>query len=91
MLQERNESVKTMKRLRRKCVGGAIMLLALTGLAFNSGCNEEEALQIFRDTATENLQSGVKTIMDGVIDGLFAIVQANSDSTSDSTTDTTSE
>jgi hypothetical protein len=65
------------------CVWCAILALMGTTLTLNTGCDEEAALLAFRDAATSDLESGVKSIMDGLIEGIFAAVDPGS------TTDTT--
>ena len=68
------------------CVWCAIVALFGTTLTLNTGCDEEAALLAFRDAATSDLETGVKSIMDGIIEGLFAAVDP--DTTDTTTTDT---
>lgn len=89
MLQGKNHTEHSMKRTRKTCLSGAMVILAIFALTFGTACNEEEALKTFRDAASESLQSGIKTITDGIIDGLFAVFQSNTDTTSGDTTTTT--
>jgi hypothetical protein len=86
MMQERNHSVGAMNRSRKTYLSGAIVILAVLGLTFGPGCNEEEALTTFRDAATSSMQDGFKTIMNGFIDGLFAVLESNTTADPNSTT-----
>ena len=87
MMQGRKKSVHGMCRLRKKCLGCSSIALAILGLTVGTGCNEEEALRTFRDAAASSIQSGVKTIADGIIDGLFAVFQSGTDSAEDTSTE----
>ena len=86
MMQGLNEPVRTMIRLRKKCLGGASVILALLGLTLGTGCNEEEALTTFRNAASDSVLEGLKTISNGFFDGLFAVIEAGNDGTADTTT-----
>ena len=43
-------------------------------LVVGSACDEEEAFRAFRTAASDSMQEGVNDIMDGVVDGLFAVM-----------------
>jgi hypothetical protein len=62
----------------------AVLALAATGLVANVGCDEEEAGRAFRDAATSNLQSGLKSMLDGIVDGMFAVFDLGTDQSSTS-------
>ncbi len=47
--------------------------LALLGLTLLAGCDSEMAKE-FREVASPSLQSGISSILDGVVDGVFAVV-----------------
>jgi len=67
------------KTKRRFCAHGARIGLAFAALGFCLGCNEDEALRMFRDTAASNIQQGIGSILDGVLEGVFAVVQMGDD------------
>ena len=71
---------------RKMYVRGAFLALAALSLLMGTGCDRDEALTVFRDAAGTNLESGVQSIMDGVIEGLFAAFDIGTDSTSTTTT-----
>lgn len=70
---------------------------ALVGLALVAlpGCNEDEAWTAFRGAASSSLQSGVNAILQGIVDGAFAVFDLGADdsggSTEGSTTPTTTD
>ena len=73
------------RRISKATVTG----LALLGLTLGTGCDSEMAKE-FREVATPSLQSGVSSILNGVVDGLFAVVDPDtSESDSGGTTPTT--
>jgi len=60
------------------------------------GCIDSDSLQAFRDAASSSLQTGLKAIFDGLIEGAFAALQpeasqsSSSSSTSSSSSSTSS-
>ena len=57
-------------RTRLGCAGFAL----LAGLAVGSvGCGEDVSLADFRTAAASSLESGVKSILDGLVEGFFAV------------------
>lgn len=67
----------------------ATLALAGAALVMGTACDEEAAGRAFRDAASASLQSGMKNIMDGVIDGMFAIFElGDSEGDTSSTTGT---
>jgi uracil-DNA glycosylase len=66
-------------RKRSICAWGARIALVVATLGLCPGCNEDEALQVFRDSAAENLKQGLSTIVDGILEGTFAVVQMGDD------------
>ncbi|MBN2448360.1 MAG: hypothetical protein JXO22_16655 [Phycisphaerae bacterium] len=74
-------------RSRRLCA----TMVMLAALAFPTllatGCDTEESLQAFRDNAATSVEDGVKSILDGLVDGFFAaVIPADSGLTADDTT-----
>lgn len=62
----------------------AILALSAGLLATGTACNDDEALAAFREAASSNLQTGVNSLMDGVVDGLFAAMNLGTDQSSTS-------
>jgi hypothetical protein len=50
------------------------LALVAFSLVFGTACDEEELFRTFRSTASTSMQSGVNSIVDGVVDGLFAML-----------------
>jgi hypothetical protein len=73
------------RSIRLRC---AVLALAAFSLVLGTGCDEEELFAIFRSAAGDSIQTGVNSIMDGVVDGLFAIFEQGTDDTTDTTTTT---
>ena len=71
--------MSTSKTKRRICAQGARIGLAFAALGFCVGCDDEAALKMFRDTAASNIQQGIGSILDGVLEGVFAVVQRGDD------------
>jgi len=70
----------------------AMLAPGLMLLCLGTACDEEAAGRAFRDAAASSVQTGLKSISDGIIDGLFAVVQLGDDgetSGDSSTTETT--
>jgi hypothetical protein len=82
--------MSTSKTMRRICARGARLGLACAALGFCVGCDDEAALKMFRDTAATNIQQGINSILDGIVDGVFAVVQMGDDAATqeEQTTDT---
>jgi len=59
---------------RSNRVGCAILALMVVILVIGTACDEEEAFRSFRSAASDSMQAGVNDIMDGVVDGLFAVI-----------------
>jgi hypothetical protein len=55
------------------------LALAVATLPMSTGCDEEEAGRAFRDAASSELRSGLKSIMDAVIDGMFAVFELSAE------------
>jgi len=64
---------------RSICAWGAGLALIVVSLGVCPGCNEDEAMQVFRDSAADSLKTGISTIFDGLLDGTFAVVQMGDD------------
>jgi hypothetical protein len=73
---------------RSNGVRGAILALAAVSLLLGTACDEEEAFRTFRSTASDSIQSGVNSIVDGLVDGLFAVFEQGTDESSTTTTTT---
>ena len=52
---------------------GAVLALSTLGLAFTTGCSDT-VIQQFRSAAADQLQTGLQSIMTGVISGIFNVV-----------------
>jgi hypothetical protein len=63
-------------------VRGAILTLGAASLVLGTACDEEEAFRTFRSTASASIQDGVNSIVDGVVDGMFAIMEQGTDGSS---------
>jgi hypothetical protein len=72
MNQAREKAATGLTLSRRYCLWCVTMALAALALLVGTGCDEDAAARAFRDAASTNLQAGVNSIMDGVVDGLFA-------------------
>jgi hypothetical protein len=86
MIQPRNKAPSGPFHSRRSRSWCAIVALATATLLGGTACDEEAAGRAFRDAAATSLESGVKSIMDGVIEGLFAAFDIGTDQASDDTT-----
>ncbi len=75
MNQGRDNSASGLSRSRSVRVRCAILALAAVSLVLGTACDEEEALRAFRSAASSSMQSGVSSIMDGFVDGLFAVFE----------------
>lgn len=69
----------------------ATVALLTALLVTAAGCDEEEAGRTFRDVASSSIQAGVNDIMDGMVDGLFAVLQLGTDQDAASSTTTSTE
>ena len=61
-------STKTKRWIQRTLLAAA----ALTGMTFDASCSA--AWKIFRSEASQDIGTGVKSILDGIVDGLVAVV-----------------
>jgi len=59
--------------------------LGIAALASQAGCIPYSGTQ-FRETAIPSLQTGVTSIMNGLIDGIFAAIEVEPETSSGSTT-----
>jgi hypothetical protein len=64
------------RSVRRRC---AVLALVACSLVLGTACDEEELFAAFRGAASDSIQSGVNSIMDGVVDGLFAMFEQGSE------------
>ena len=64
--------------LRKHLAGGLLAMVVLFG---GTGLNcSSETYSVFRETATSEIGDGVKTIVNGILDGIIAAL-SNSDDT----------
>ena len=82
-------SANSSNRSRTVCMRCAFLTLAVLGLMFGTACDEEEAFRAFREASSTSVQTGMNSIADGFIDGLFAVFDQGIAQTADSTSDTT--
>jgi len=61
------------KRLAREVMRWALMLGGGT-LVAGTPCDGKMGLE-FRNAATSSIQTGVQTILAGVVDGIFAVIE----------------
>ncbi len=73
-------------RLRRS-VGLGLLLSAILLGATGLSC-DDDAAAVFREEATSAIGAGVKTIVNGILDGLIAAVEAAGDGGSSTSTST---
>lgn len=57
---------------RRFRTAGAVAALLVLPVVFGAGCGDK-ADEKFRDAAFDSVESGIKSILDGIISGVFAI------------------
>jgi hypothetical protein len=91
MIQGRNQVTAPRQTPRGKYTWCAILALLVATLAFGTGCDEEAAGRAFRDAASGSFQSGLQSIVNGVIDGMFAAFELGADDTSSSSSSSTTE
>ncbi|MBL8879687.1 MAG: hypothetical protein JNG88_11260 [Phycisphaerales bacterium] len=72
------ESAKSTRKNRRCSAIAALVVAA----GMSAGCNESST-NTFRTTAADYLETGLNAIADGLIAGLFAVVDQSSDTTGD--------
>lgn len=86
MIQRKTQSVSNTTFQRNWLQYGAVLALSGVLLFGAVGCDEEAAAQAFRSTASSSLQSGVNSIMDGIVDGLFAAFELTEADSADADT-----
>jgi hypothetical protein len=59
-------------------VAGAILALLALSVTLAAGCDEEVQKE-FRGAAVGSIETGMKALMDGILDGLFAVAEPNAD------------
>lgn len=82
-----DRNLHSCRRAARGVVGALALGLILVGTP-GLGC-DSAASTTFRETATSAIGSGVKTIMNGVLDGIIAAVEDAGDSSANDDTTTT--
>lgn len=79
-----------LSRISRKIgASGAGIAVAVLTIGLCLGCEEVEAARLFRQTAASNLERGVGLIVDGLLDGAFAVLESGDDPTPSTGTTTT--
>jgi len=68
---------------------GLLSVLLGTVAVGTTACDEEVS-QEFRSAASEDLASGIKTILDAIVDGIFAVVQPDEASSGSSSSSSSS-
>ncbi len=63
---------------RRNC----FILIAGLALSVMGVSCDGDAAAVFRQTATSSIGAGIKTILDGIVDGVVAAVETRGDGTS---------
>jgi hypothetical protein len=84
MIQGRGKAVGNRPISRSRGARCAILALLAGILLVGTACDEDAAVRAFRDAAGGSLQTGVGSIMDGVVDGLFAMLEIGDDQQSSS-------
>ena len=69
-------------RPSRTC--GAILALIALPLAFTAGCGDEVSKE-FREAALGSIETGMNAVVDGLLDGFFAVAEPDSTSTDSGT------
>lgn len=64
---------------RKSGLRSAALALTLAAGLFCTACDQEAAGRAFRDAATTGLQTGITSILTGMVDGAFAVFQLNAD------------
>jgi len=75
--------------MRRAVTGLLLLLLFLPGVSLNTGC-DDDVMREFRQAVSPDVATGLKTILDALIDGLFEVIEPNSGSTSGSSSNSSS-
>ena len=71
---------------RRMFPGSAHLLVAaalLVLLVPNLGCDEEAAINEFREASASSLSSGIQSILGGIVEGIFAVYTPEESSSSE--------
>lgn len=79
MTRGRNAAAAGPLTSRSKCTRCAILALAAGALFVGTACDEEAAGRAFRDAASTSFQAGLNSIMDGLVDGMFAVFELGVD------------
>ena len=79
--QRHNQPTGAVSR-RMLRASGAILALLMLPLAFSGGCSEDVQKQ-FRTGAGAQLETGLKAILDGVVTGIFTVVNPADKSSTD--------
>jgi len=71
--------------MRRAVAGLLCLVLFLPTICLSAGC-DDEVWREFRASISDDVATGVKTIVDAIIDGLFDILEPGDSSSSTTTT-----
>lgn len=66
-----------MHQRRRMVSVGAVLLLGLilAPLSAGGGCSSDAAMQEFRSVAADGISAGLQSILDALVQGVFAVVK----------------
>ena len=78
MLEWTNKLIIRRAARRGMCALGATAALALSAGLSMGGCNDD--FDEFRAAASPQLEAGVDALFDGLIDGIFAVVEPGTSS-----------
>lgn len=68
---------------RRRCVRRAVLAPLMVALFATAGC-QDDVVEEFRAAAADQLQAGVSALLDGFVEGFFAVLEPNEESTTTS-------
>ena len=90
MIHGRDKATAGPSLSRSKRAWCAILAFAAATLVTGIACDDEEAGRAFRDAAASSLQAGVNSIVDGIVDGVFAVFELGAGEGSGTGTSSTS-
>lgn len=78
-----------LNRMRRWGQGTVLAMAAASFAVAVESCTSNDAIKLFRDSASPMIGDGIKTILDGVIDGVVTVVDPSAHSSSSSSSNST--
>jgi hypothetical protein len=85
-MNKANSTRQTGPSIRRTlCTCGALAALA-AALVPLTGCSDDEISKEFRSAAFGSIETGVKSIIDGVVTGVFTVATPSTDASGTTTT-----